>query len=437
MGIGLFCCLEGAMADEEVAAEEKEKCPKCGAELEDGACPKDGCGYKKKKKTDSSEATVLRGDVYEDDWNFSFRDTPEGYLMGKAVVTNIGVFTYMNSDGTVRRELRHPDEVFNFDSMWSLVGKPITNDHPDVMVTAENIRDFSVGKTEGNPIFDPYHLAIGLVIDEPETIQQVKAGKRALSCGYSCNLDWTPGNYLGTPYDAVQRNIRYNHLSIVDKGRAGDAAKIRIDSVDSSIIHHAQEVKEDVQVAEKTMRTISLDSVDYQAEDKVIDAYNASIATSKDLQAKVDSLASEKSAVEAERDALKEKVVSLQKEIDGKKNTVDASEVDKLVKARLALLEVAKKADVDVNDTMSEKDIKIAVIKKMAPSAKLDGANDSYINTRFEIVCEDMEAQAKSDVESNVRKIASPEAPEKKVDAEASRQAYIDRMLNPKKSGGK
>jgi len=39
--------------------------------------------------------------------------TKEGYLRGQAVVSRSGVFSYMNMDGTIRGELRHPEEVFN------------------------------------------------------------------------------------------------------------------------------------------------------------------------------------------------------------------------------------------------------------------------------------------------------------------------------------
>lgn len=49
----------------------------------------------------------------------------------------------------------------------------------------------------------------------------IEAGKRELSCGYRCTYDWTPGVWNGQPYDAVQRNIRGNHLALVKNGRMG------------------------------------------------------------------------------------------------------------------------------------------------------------------------------------------------------------------------
>lgn len=417
--------------------DEKEKCPTCGTELVDDACPKDGCGFKKKKKTDDSAPTttlVSRTDVYEDDWNFSFRETPEGYLMGKAVVTNIGVFPYVMADGTIQYELRPPEEVFSPESMWSLKGKPITNDHPGENVNVDNIQKYAIGKTDGDPEFDSYHLIIGLTFDNKEAIQQIRAGKRALSCGYTTELEWKSGNYLGTHYDCIQRRIRYNHISLVEEGRAGDAARIRIDSADAILVHSKEE-----DPMEKSLRTITLDNADYQAEDKVIEALNAARTRSDELQTKLDENDKAKSAIEAERDSLKEKVDALQKQIDAKKDSVDRSEVDKLVKARIALLDVARKAEVQVADSATDKDIMIAVIKKQAPAAKVDGASDEYIQTRYQIVVEDMETAIAQKNDAGNRELAAPDKAGRTpvCDVAASHERYAKRFLGEKVDGGK
>jgi hypothetical protein len=413
-----------------MSCEQYEEMEKLGECSEAGKCKEDGCGLKKKKKADSI-SRVNRVDVYDDDWNFSFRETPEGYLMGKAVVTNVGVFTYLNTDGTVRRELRLPEEVFRPDSMWSLRGKPVTNNHPTEKVTVENIHDYAVGKTEGEPIFDSYYLSIGLVFDDKETIQQIKNGKRALSCGYDCELEWTPGVWMGVPYDAIQRNIVYNHISLVDRGRAGDAAVIRIDTVDA-IVHKSMEVNQ----MDANLRTISLDSVDYKADEKVIEAYQAAIANATEIQKNLDAAIAEKSTAIAEKDAVAEKLATLQKNFDElQANHVDKSELDRLVQDRIDLYDVAKKAGVEYKNTDADMDIKKAVIAKLAPKAQLDNADDTYINTRFRIVVEDMDELTADAAAQAARIVNAPQntEPEKRVDAEASRQAMKERLLGKKK----
>lgn len=60
----------------------------------------------------------------------------DGYLEDVPVVGRIGIQLYRNPDGSVRRELRPPEEVFNADSLASFKGKPITIGHPGRLIPA-------------------------------------------------------------------------------------------------------------------------------------------------------------------------------------------------------------------------------------------------------------------------------------------------------------
>src|SRR4030042_906129 len=55
----------------------------------------------------------------------------DGSLSGKTIVTNIGVFMYRQKDGTIMREARYPEDVFDEASLETLKNIPITNSHPD------------------------------------------------------------------------------------------------------------------------------------------------------------------------------------------------------------------------------------------------------------------------------------------------------------------
>lgn len=46
-------------------------------------------------------------------------------------------------------------------------------------------------------------------------------GKKELSCGYRCRYEYSPGVFDGVKYDYVQREIRGNHLALVENGRMG------------------------------------------------------------------------------------------------------------------------------------------------------------------------------------------------------------------------
>ncbi len=79
--------------------------------------------------------------------------------------------------------------------------------------------------------FDPEALGDGALLGNIKVFSSamkdlIDAGKKELSCGYRCDYDWTPGTWNGKPYDAVQRNIRGNHLALVKKGRMGPGVAV-------------------------------------------------------------------------------------------------------------------------------------------------------------------------------------------------------------------
>lgn len=55
--------------------------------------------------------------------------TDEGYLVDHPIVTSTGIFEYMNPDGSMRRELRLPEDVFAPESLKTYRGKPIIITH--------------------------------------------------------------------------------------------------------------------------------------------------------------------------------------------------------------------------------------------------------------------------------------------------------------------
>lgn len=65
--------------------------------------------------------------------------TDEGYLVDHPIVTSVGIFVYHNPDGSERRELRLPEEVFAEKSLASYKGKPIIVTH-DAGITPVSAR---------------------------------------------------------------------------------------------------------------------------------------------------------------------------------------------------------------------------------------------------------------------------------------------------------
>jgi hypothetical protein len=388
-----------------------------------------------------------------------FERTPEGYLTGRAVVTNVGVFEYANPDGTVRRELRLPEEVFAAASLDSLKLKPITNDHPAVLVTVENAAELEVGsigsaiskdpagqmhsgmedwKDGTPPSADRYHVTADMVIRDPETITDVLAGKRSLSCGYTCALEDKSGVWMGVPYDTIQREIRYNHVAIVDRARAGDAARIRLDRADDTRIQvDRSTTKREEQNMPELLKEITLDSVTYKAEAKVIEALGVATKRADTADGELKTQRVQLDTVTGERDALKAANVKLDAKVKELETAaVDPKRLADAVQSRIAVLDAAKRAGIDVATILPEQtddEIRRAVILKVSPDTKLDGKSAEYVTARFDMVADDLAkgdaADAANRADASTTPTTSADAsPVTNADAAKAREEYAKRQ---------
>lgn len=156
--------------------------------------------------------------------------TKEGYLVDRPILTSTGIFEYHNPDGSIRRELRLPEDVFDPESLKTYKGRPIIITHDAGLVTKDNVRDEQIGTilTEGYRSGDDVRAEI--IIHDTDGLK--KAGLKELSLGYNLELEETPGVWNGQKYDAIQRNIRINHLALVREARAGEQARLNIDGRD-------------------------------------------------------------------------------------------------------------------------------------------------------------------------------------------------------------
>lgn len=164
------------------------------------------------------------------------RRTRDGYMVTRAKAARAGIYDYLGSEldpqGTrfeandIVKVWRPEAEVFARDSVASFLMKPITNDHPSEPVTADSWRTYAKGVV-GQALREGDFLAFDLVLMDADLIRSVESGKRELSNGYSSDISFEDGKTPdGDAYQAVQRNIRGNHVAVVKKGRAGPFCRI-------------------------------------------------------------------------------------------------------------------------------------------------------------------------------------------------------------------
>lgn len=161
-----------------------------------------------------------------------------GYLEAKAAVTRTGVFVYRYPDGSVTRELRHPDDVLKADSLATLKNRPVTFGHPvERRLTPKNTRKYAVGNVVGDVTHDSNGIVMTRVqITDADAIAAVTDEKnpvREMSCGYESLVVKEDGEYNGQKYDHRHTNIVYNHVAIVQRGRAGAEVKLQLDAADA------------------------------------------------------------------------------------------------------------------------------------------------------------------------------------------------------------
>ena len=159
-------------------------------------------------------------------------ETGEGFLICKNVpIARTGNQEYLGREiglsGTDADRMitvhRSPEEVFSAAALASFEGKPVTNDHPPDLIGPDDVRLYEMGHAEnirrGSDEWADYILA-DLHIHAGELIDAIQSGKREISCGYECEYVPDPdGTYS-------QKNIRGNHVAVVDRGRAGKRAAI-------------------------------------------------------------------------------------------------------------------------------------------------------------------------------------------------------------------
>lgn len=280
--------------------------------------------------------------------------TSNGGIRVDARLARTGIFTYKNPDGSERREYRPSDEVFKEDSLKTFSGIPVTIGHPG-LVTTQNWKDVSVGHVGDVVQKEPgQDYVIGQVtIQRQDAIEAIQGGKlRECSVGYQVDVDATPGEFEGQRYDAVQRNIRANHLALIPRGvgRAGRDVELRLDSTGDEICYTEASTMPD----EVTIQT---------------DTMNVRV----DGQAEIDKLKGENEVLRAELKDLK-----------------DPKRFDAAVSARISLVDSARKVlgSEYKADGKTDREIKVSVIQKHKADFRADSRSDDYVNAAFELSLE-------------------------------------------------
>jgi len=367
--------------------------------------------------------------------------TPEGYLRVWASIARTGIQHYTDADGSIRKEFRPESEVASPESLASFAGKAITMEHPPALLDSENTKDYQIGFTGSEIVYDNGFVRAVMTVTDRDVIEKIMHGDvREVSAGYRVNYDPTPGvTDSGEHYNGIQTEISGNHVAIVRRGRAGPQVKLHLDRQDAAD-PYLFSTEEDQTMSAK----IVFDGAEFEVSESVALAItkereDASMSY-KDMKMKYDKLMKEaedmkakmadmehgmkekEDSLEGRSDALQEQVDSLKAELEEAKQV----NVDSIVAERLALIEKAKPV-LDAEYAFAgkaDREVMVDAIKTVrGDSVELDGRSDDYVLAMFDTIAET--AAAHVDSTEDLRKaVAAAAAPA------SAPSSYMDKLQN-------
>lgn len=170
--------------------------------------------------------------------------TDDGILLCDAIFARDGVLEYKAPGGKTRREFRPPEENQKAIAEFGLAS--LTLEHPTGLVDESNGDRLRKGISLQTPRYVVVPGKGGFVTGQIAVMSRdaqdaVKRGDASeISAGYKCRIEESPGVWFNPAtgqserYDAIQRDIKVNHIALTRIGRAGPSVKVlgRFDNAD-------------------------------------------------------------------------------------------------------------------------------------------------------------------------------------------------------------
>jgi len=329
--------------------------------------------------------------------------TADGFLIGDAKVSRAGnIQTYLglelgllgDDSANTFSVYRDPDVIFDEQSMMSLAGRPVTRNHPNKPVTADNYKELSVGQMGGIIKRDGEHVVAPMAIMDATAVKEVMDGARSLSAGYTVEITKEDGiTPDGQPYQFRQSgNLRFNHVAYLpdNNPRAGNTrfgdqetgciwgrAPLTIDQTSETKGKQMSDALKVMVLGDAVAHVSATDAA-------IVEKFKADTAkTISDMEEEFKKKSDDKDKELAEKDG----------EIKKLKDAALSDEaLDKRIEDRANLIATAKAivSDVEVKG-LSDAEIRKAVVTKKLGDDAVKDRSEAFIDARFEILAEDVD----------------------------------------------
>jgi len=386
--------------------------------------------------------TCFRYDVAPID---KYELTPEGYLRAWATIARTGVQQYTDADGSIRREYRPEAEVASPISLASFAGKAITLEHPSVLLDSSNTKDYQIGFTSTEVVYDNGFVRAVMTITDKDAIERIMRGDaKEVSAGYRVNYEAIPGvTDGGENYDGIQKDISGNHIAVVRRGRAGPQVKLHLDRLDAADPSLFTPIEEPSMTAK-----VNFDGAEFEVTESVALAITKERDDAKmsyaDMKKKYDGMMAEASKMKEEMDAMHKEMKgkvdaaegradALTEEVDSLKGELSEAQktnVDSIVEERIALIDKARPSlDAAFDFTgKTAREIMETSIKAVRGDADLSDRSDDYVTAMFDTLAESTSRGDSAATEELRKAVASLVSPM------SAPSSYMDKLQNAWKS---
>lgn len=162
-------------------------------------------------------------------------DTNGWFEVKRNPLSKVGIYPYSGAQigaaqadhDKIFRVYRPAEELSAEETIESFKLVPLIDDHTMLGEGFTAAEQKGVAGVIGESVFFENDTLYGNPkIYSSALAEKIKNGKTELSMGYKCRYDFTPGIWNGQQYDVVQRNLRGNHVALVDEGRMGPEVAI-------------------------------------------------------------------------------------------------------------------------------------------------------------------------------------------------------------------
>lgn len=121
---------------------------------------------------------------------------------------------------------RPMSEISNPETVESFNAAPLIDEHEMIGDGWTKYDDRPAGGVVYNTHAKDGKLYGDIRIYSEKLKDEIESGKKELSMGYECNYEAQHGVFDGKEYDFVQKNLRGNHIALVNRGRMGSDVRV-------------------------------------------------------------------------------------------------------------------------------------------------------------------------------------------------------------------